>query len=82
MSDGPDETALLHSILQLSETLHLETVAEGIEDAGQLAELQLLGADLGQGFLFAEPLDSSEVSALLAQPGRWFVPETRDRGVA
>ena len=40
MADGPDETALLHSILQLSETLHLETVAEGIEDAGQLAELQ------------------------------------------
>ena len=49
MSDGPDETALLHSILQLSETLHLETVAEGIEDAGQLAELQTLGADLGPG---------------------------------
>ena len=56
MADGPDETALMHSILQLSETLHLETVAEGIEDAGQLAELQTLGADLGQGFLFAKPL--------------------------
>ena len=82
MSDGPDETALLHSILQLSETLHLETVAEGIEDAGQLSELQLLGADLGQGFLFAQPLESSEIAAILAQPGRRLVPETRDRGVA
>jgi diguanylate cyclase (GGDEF)-like protein len=65
MSDGPDETALLQSILQLSETLHLETVAEGIEDQRQLADLQGLGADLGQGFLFAQPLKSAEVAAML-----------------
>jgi diguanylate cyclase (GGDEF)-like protein/PAS domain S-box-containing protein len=82
MSDGPDETALLQSILQLSETLHLETVAEGIEDAGQLSELQTLGADLGQGFLFAEPLASGEISALLARPGGRLDPGALDRGVA
>jgi diguanylate cyclase (GGDEF)-like protein len=82
MSDGPDETALLHSILQLSETLHLETVAEGIEDAGQLAELQTLGADLGQGFLFARPLESSEISALLAVPDARLDDTSLDRGVA
>ncbi len=82
MADGPDETALLHSILQLSETLHLETVAEGIEDAGQLAELQSLGADLGQGFLFARPLASSEISALLAVPDRRLDDGSLDRGVA
>jgi EAL domain-containing protein (putative c-di-GMP-specific phosphodiesterase class I) len=66
MADGPDETALMRSILNLSETLHLETVAEGIEDAGQLAELQTLGANLGQGFLFAKPLAPDDVSTLLA----------------
>ena len=66
MADGPDETALMRSILNLSETLHLQTVAEGIEDAGQLSELQSLGADLGQGFLFAKPLAPEDVSALLA----------------
>jgi diguanylate cyclase (GGDEF)-like protein/PAS domain S-box-containing protein len=57
MANGADETALMHSILKLSETLHLETVAEGIEDAGQLAELQALGADLGQGYLFRAAAD-------------------------
>ena len=82
MSDGPDETALLHSILQLSETLHLETVAEGIEDAGQLAELQTLGADLGQGFLFARPLASTEISALLAVADARLDDASLDRGVA
>ncbi len=71
MADGPDEMALMKSILNLSETLHLETVAEGIELPGQLAELQALGADLGQGFLFAKPLEPSAISALLTVPGGW-----------
>ena len=82
MADGPDETALMHSILQLSETLHLETVAEGIEDAGQLSELRTLGADLGQGFLFAKPLASNEITALLADPGGWVDDGTSQQGVA
>jgi EAL domain-containing protein (putative c-di-GMP-specific phosphodiesterase class I) len=81
MSDGPDETALMHSILQLSETLHLETVAEGIEDAGQLSELRTLGADLGQGFLFAKPLPPTEITAMLADPGGW-VEDGPAQGVA
>jgi EAL domain-containing protein (putative c-di-GMP-specific phosphodiesterase class I) len=82
MADGPDETALLRSILHLSETLHLETVAEGIEEPGQLADLQALGADLGQGFLFARPLQSIEISALLAVPGGRLDRPSLDRGVA
>ncbi len=82
MSDGPDETALLRSILHLSETLHLETVAEGIEEPEQLADLQALGADLGQGFLFARPLQSIEISALLAVPGGRLDRPSLDRGVA
>ena len=82
MADGPDERALMHSILNLSETLHLETVAEGIENAGQLAELQALGADLGQGFLFAKPLGPTDISAMLANPGRWVDHVESQRGVA
>jgi diguanylate cyclase (GGDEF)-like protein/PAS domain S-box-containing protein len=82
MSDGPDETALMQSILKLSETLHLETVAEGIEDAAQLAELQTLGADLGQGYLFAMPLGSDEISVMLAGPAGQRPAESWQRGVA
>jgi diguanylate cyclase (GGDEF)-like protein/PAS domain S-box-containing protein len=63
---GPDQSALVRSILKLGDTLHLETVAEGIEEADQLAELKGLGADLGQGFFFARPLEPEAISALLA----------------
>jgi diguanylate cyclase (GGDEF)-like protein/PAS domain S-box-containing protein len=82
MADGRDETALMQSILKLSETLHLETVAEGIEDAGQLAELQSLGADLGQGFLFAQPLSPADMSAFLSTADRRLDDGDLRRGVA
>jgi len=81
MSNGPDETALMQSILKLSDTLHLETIAEGIEDAGQLAQLRTLGADLGQGFLFAKPLAPDDIGALLARGGAFDEPAA-DEGAA
>ena len=80
MSDGPEQTAVVLSILKLSETLHLETVAEGIEDASQLAGLQKLGAELGQGYYFAKPLSPDAISAwLLGEGGRTSgIPTERD----
>jgi diguanylate cyclase len=69
MANGPDETALMQSILKLSQTLHLETVAEGIEEPNQLADLQAMGADLGQGFLFAKPLIPDAIADLLSRGG-------------
>ena len=65
IEDGAEQSALVRSILKLGETMHLQTVAEGIEEAGQLAELQHLGAGLGQGYLFARPLEPDAVVALV-----------------
>ena len=65
LDDGPTQSAVVLSILRLGETLRLETVAEGIEEASQLAALRDLGADLGQGYLFARPLDAVAVTDLI-----------------
>jgi diguanylate cyclase (GGDEF)-like protein/PAS domain S-box-containing protein len=65
LDDGPTHSAVVLSILRLGETLQLETVAEGIEEASQLAALRGLGADLGQGYLFARPLDAVAVTDLI-----------------
>jgi diguanylate cyclase (GGDEF)-like protein/PAS domain S-box-containing protein len=65
LQDGPTQSAVVLSILRLSETLHLETVAEGIEEPAQLAVLRELGADLGQGYLFARPLDVAAITTLI-----------------
>jgi EAL domain-containing protein (putative c-di-GMP-specific phosphodiesterase class I) len=65
LDDGPTHSAVVLSILRLGETLRLETVAEGIEESSQLAALRGLGADLGQGYLFARPLDAVAVTDLI-----------------
>jgi len=38
-------------------------LAEGIEESGQLTQLQAESCDVGQGFLFARPLAPEEVEA-------------------
>ena len=82
LCDGPEQTAVVLSIIKLGETLHLETVAEGIEGAGQLASLQGLGADFGQGYFLARPLSPEAISALLVSEGGRMDVASVDRNVA
>ena len=62
-----ERTALVGAIIELGRTLGLKTVAEGIEQPAQAAELTLLGCDVGQGYHFARPMDHDRFEALLAQ---------------
>jgi EAL domain-containing protein (putative c-di-GMP-specific phosphodiesterase class I) len=55
---SPQTSALASAVVGLGETLQLEVVAEGIEHQEQWAGLRELGCDLGQGFLFARPMDA------------------------
>ncbi len=63
-TDGARE--LVRTILALARNLGLDTVAEGVETAEQLAQLQLLGARYAQGFLFATPMQPEAIPAYLA----------------
>ena len=60
-----EDASLARAIIKLGENLNLRTVAEGIETKEQLIELRKLGTDMGQGFLFARPLDEKGIRALL-----------------
>ncbi|MBW6437571.1 bifunctional diguanylate cyclase/phosphodiesterase [Actinoplanes hulinensis] len=68
VGDVPAAAALTHGIIQLGQALQLSTVAEGIEDAGQLSELADGNCELGQGYYFAEPLTSDAMQELLFPP--------------
>jgi diguanylate cyclase (GGDEF)-like protein len=57
--------ALIHTLVQLGKTLGIQTLGEGIEDKAQLRGLQSEECDLGQGFLFARPLDAAAIEILL-----------------
>ncbi|MFP4220557.1 MAG: EAL domain-containing protein [Phormidium sp.] len=49
---------IVRNIARLAQNLHLSLVAEGIETQQQLAALQELGFEEGQGYLFSRPLTS------------------------
>jgi len=63
----PKDGQLTRTIVDLARTLGLTTVAEGIELRDQLELVVSLGCDLGQGFLFAKPLEPQGIEALLSR---------------
>jgi EAL domain-containing protein (putative c-di-GMP-specific phosphodiesterase class I) len=49
----------------MAKSLDMETIAEGVETAGQLALLRSKGCRTGQGFYFSPPVPSREIYPLL-----------------
>jgi len=66
LSAGPAQRALVRAIVGLGETLQLITIAEGIEDASQVEELERIGAVYGQGYHFARPAPARVIRSILA----------------
>ena len=68
--------AIVASIIDLAHALEMNVVAEGIETEKQLRELEKMGCDLGQGYLFHKPLDRLSVEQLLQRGlGVSFAPQ-------
>ncbi len=59
---------IVRSIVDLARTLGLVVIAEGVETLAQRERLIAFGCELGQGDLFAKPLEPAAASALLARP--------------
>lgn len=59
---GDRGRAVLDAVVELSRSLGLSLVAEGIETAGQAARLKEMGCQFGQGYLFDEPLSGAELA--------------------
>jgi len=67
-----DDQAITRALCDLSQTLRLGTVAEGIEVPAQLAMLRRFGCPLGQGFLFLEPSGPEVIREVLAGSRSWI----------
>jgi diguanylate cyclase (GGDEF)-like protein/PAS domain S-box-containing protein len=65
MDSDQKSAAIVRTILLLGQNLHLEIVAEGIENERQLEALQQLGCKTGQGYLFAKPVNAEKATRLL-----------------
>ena len=64
MTQRPDDAVIVAAVLGLARTLGVRTVAEGIDDPRQLAELAGLGCDIGQGFFWSRAVPADDALRL------------------
>ncbi|MFI7599211.1 putative bifunctional diguanylate cyclase/phosphodiesterase [Actinoplanes sp. NPDC049681] len=67
LGEQTDDAALASTIVQLGQSLGMSTVAEGIEEYGQLAALRAMGCTFAQGFYFSRPVPAGEAGRLLLE---------------
>jgi diguanylate cyclase (GGDEF)-like protein/PAS domain S-box-containing protein len=69
LTTGAEAAGVVHAIIALAQTLHLVTVAEGVEHDDQVRRLEELGCEQLQGYCFSRPLPSEQIGALLDRLG-------------
>jgi len=62
-----DDSSIVEAVAHLGHSLGLQVIAEGVETPLQLTQLRELGADQGQGYLFARPFAADASGALLSR---------------
>ncbi len=62
---NPQVAQMTASIVELARIFNLKAVAEGVENGDQLARLQGMNCDFGQGFHFARPLPGEAILELV-----------------
>ena len=69
--DNENQSSFVGFIIDMAHSLHLTVVAEGVESAGQLAQLSQAGCDCIQGYVFSRPVPAAAALQMLeAKPSR------------
>ncbi len=68
-----EQLEIVRTIVSLACNLGMNVVAEGVETVKQLAQLQALNCEYGQGYFFSKPVNSQAATALLTSKG--FLPD-------
>lgn len=61
MVENEDSKAIVKAIIDMSKSLGVKTIAEGVEYESQLKELKKLGCDQIQGYIWSKPLPLKEL---------------------
>lgn len=65
VTDNPEDRAIVSAIINMASSLGIQTIAEGVETAEQLAFLRLQGCDEVQGYYFSKPLPAEQFEAFV-----------------
>jgi diguanylate cyclase (GGDEF)-like protein/PAS domain S-box-containing protein len=82
IANDTDNMAVVRAVLNIGRSMQLKVIAEGVENASQLAWLQAEGGEEAQGFFFSRPLPTVGMTALLKQGANFLyqprlVPKAR-----
>lgn len=72
VGESGENSEILQTIISLAKSLKKKLIAEGIETESQLALLQNLGCDYGQGYLLAKPQTVEKTEKLLYEHPQWL----------
>ncbi|MGA4991877.1 putative bifunctional diguanylate cyclase/phosphodiesterase [Nonomuraea bangladeshensis] len=67
IAESEDDDRIVRSIVDLVRSLGLRSVAEGVESDDVAMRLAEMGCDVGQGWLFGEPMPAAEMTAWLRE---------------
>ena len=67
LADDPENSAIVHAIIQMARSLNLRTIAEGVENNTLLHHLRDYNCDEAQGYHFARPMPAAEFAVYLAR---------------
>lgn len=76
ITDQEETRSIITAIIMLSKALQLDITGEGVETEEQVAYLQGLGCQIGQGYFFSKPLPSTDLEAQMAA-GRVYSTDTQ-----
>jgi diguanylate cyclase (GGDEF)-like protein len=82
LGKNAQDTSIVQLVIDLAHTLGMEAIAEGVESAEQLIQLEQMGCDLVQGYYFTKPLAVEAAAAVFADPPQGLVRrrDPLDRG--
>jgi diguanylate cyclase (GGDEF)-like protein len=69
LTDSQGTREIVRLMIMLAHSLGMDVVAEGVETTEEAVLLMDLGAEYGQGYLFARPMEAEAAEAMLAEQG-------------
>jgi diguanylate cyclase (GGDEF)-like protein/PAS domain S-box-containing protein len=69
MATDVSARAIVRAIIELADALHLQVVAEGVEDQATWDVLAGLGCDVAQGYFLSPPISAEELKVWIARRG-------------
>lgn len=79
MGSQNDSTQIVKAVVTLARSLKMKVIAEGVENEEQLKQLEEVGCQFGQGYLFSGPTAADEAFKLVSENPMLFTPTVVER---